>query len=372
MCTALPPRARCSNRWGGEFAEHFGLLILDSSLAEPDAAALIARIRTLPQAPPIALMHTLSSPRQGKDKSVFAGIPHLQKPLLQEDLLNAILIALGQADEMAHGTVLERGADSAPQRSLDILLVEDNPVNQTLAIRLLDKRGHHVHVVENGQLALDAVRNHAYDLIFMDIQMPVMGGFEATAAIRAVESLLERRTPIIAMTAHAMADDRERCLQAGMDDYISKPIIGNALDAALASIIGHNTHPGSSPLPAGNQGDLVNANPPFDRATLVESLGGDLELYAEIVQLFLNHCPSEIEALRRELAAGNADQLHRTAHSLKGAVSNFSAPRATEAARALELTTKAGLATNTPDLVEELIAAVEELVAALHKDLRKD
>ena len=174
-------------------------------------------------------------------------------------------------------------------RSLNILLAEDNPINQTLALRMLEKLGHRPHVVANGQAALDAWRERKYDAILMDVQMPVMGGFEATAAIRRLEENSGEHIPIIAMTAHAMAGDRERCLAAGMDDYVSKPIQSIVLDAALANAIGLP----DAALPETGAETMSKSAAPFDRNALIESLGGDLELYGEIVRLFLSHYPSD-------------------------------------------------------------------------------
>jgi CheY-like chemotaxis protein len=196
--------------------------------------------------------------------------------------------------------------------------------------------------------------------------MPVMGGFEATAAIRAQEDGTGHHIPIIAMTAHAMAGDRERCLVAGMDDYVSKPIQSVVLDAALANVIGQT----DADLPE-TGADTMSKPAPFDRSALIDSLGGDLELYGEIVRLFLSHYPSELDALQRDLDSGDAVRLHRTAHSLKGAISNFSAPRATAAARALEMALKGGMADNAAELVAELMDAVNELGAAMHADLEQ-
>jgi two-component system, sensor histidine kinase and response regulator len=156
---------------------------------------------------------------------------YLTKPINQSELLDAILRVLG-----AYQIVDEpepAAAPLEPGRSLHLLLVEDNPVNQKLAVRLLERLGHQVAVADDGRQALTALAAQEVDLVLMDVQMPVMDGFEATAAIRAREREHGGHLPIIAMTAHAMKGDRERCLAAGMDDYVTKPIDSAGLRAAL-------------------------------------------------------------------------------------------------------------------------------------------
>lgn len=345
----------------------YRIVLVDSALLEVDGAAIVERLRAQLPPPAVVLMQPVHLRRRSTDTEPFPGIgARLLKPLLADELLNALLAAIGESGVESRNKAVQRKPTGLIGRSLDILLAEDNPINQTLALRMLEKLGHHTHVVGHGQAAVDAWRERRYDAILMDVQMPVMGGFEATAAIRALEAGSERRTPIIAMTAHAMAGDRERCLAAGMDDYVSKPIQSAVLDAALANVLGADG--ADSPL----TGDTMDSPAaPFDRSALIESLGGDLELYGEIVRLFLSHYPSELDALRNALAAGEAETLHRTAHSLKGAISNFSAPRATEAARTLEMALKTGMAENAADLVAETAAAVEELGAAMRADLQE-
>jgi len=141
----------------------------------------------------------------------------------------------------------ERDLSDRPSRSLRILVAEDNVVNQKLAQRLLQKRGHTVRVANNGKEALDLLERESFDLVLMDVQMPQMGGFEATARIRAAEEGTGRHMPIIALTAHAMTGDRERCLEAGMDAYVSKPIQEKELRLAIESVL--PDHSGDSGIP---------------------------------------------------------------------------------------------------------------------------
>ncbi len=204
---------------------------------------------------------------------------------------------------------------SAYPGPLDILLVEDNAVNQKLARLLLKRMNHRVTLAANGKAALQALRKRSFDLILMDIQMPVMGGFEATAAIRADEKRTGGHIPIIAMTAHAMAGDRERALQAGMDDYISKPIRFENLRSVI----------------------VRNAPPGIEAATLLDGVGGDRELLLEVVDMFLADTPKLLARIERAIARKDADRLKETAHALKGSVGNFDSGALFESVRRLEM-----------------------------------
>ena len=161
---------------------------------------------------------------------------YLTKPVKQSELFDAIVTALA-----GHASAQER-ADEIPrkiqpsERSLRVLLAEDNPVNQTLATRILEKLGHKVHVANNGKEAFERAQAEDFDVIIMDVQMPEMDGLEATTAIRTAEATTGKHVPILAMTAHAMKGDRERCLSAGMDGYLSKPIQIEELQEAITHI----------------------------------------------------------------------------------------------------------------------------------------
>ena len=185
---------------------------------------------------------------------------------------------------------------------------------------LLKRRGHHVTVVENGREAVDAVEREQFDIVLMDLQMPVMGGLEATKAIRERERETSRdHLRIVAMTAHAMSGDRERCLAAGMDGYLSKPTESRTLFAEV-------------------EGDAVMSTaPPIDEIDLVSRLHGDKELAAEIVRLFAEECPTLLQDIRIALDQGDPAAVRRAAHTLKGAASTAAAVGITEAAALLEV-----------------------------------
>jgi PAS domain S-box-containing protein len=202
----------------------------------------------------------------------------------------------------------------APSRPARILLVEDNAVNQRVAAGLLTRRGHQVTIAPDGAEALDRLAHETFDVVLMDLQMPMISGIEATIAIRARERAAGGHVRIVAMTAHAMAGDRERCLEAGMDGYLPKPIVPQTLFAAVEQ------------QPARR----------FDAAELLARLCGDTELMAEVIAAFLQDCPTRLDAIARALDGAHAEELRAEAHALKGSAANLSATALFEATQALE------------------------------------
>jgi two-component system sensor histidine kinase/response regulator len=207
-----------------------------------------------------------------------------------------------------------------PARLVSVLVAEDNVVNQRVALGLLTKRGHTVTVVANGREALDALERETYDLILMDVQMPVMGGFEATAAIRAREQRTGGHVRIVAMTARAMNGDRERCVAAGMDGYLSKPIDPRMLFATV-----EDDSPSRAALAL-----------PFDRSAVLERLDGNDALLSDVIALFLDECPARLRAIQAAVDARDAESIRFQAHALKGAAGNLSALGLFNAAQILE------------------------------------
>jgi two-component system, sensor histidine kinase and response regulator len=220
----------------------YGLILLDMHMPQMDGFTLVERIRQTPELSTATVMMLTSAGHRGdalrcKDLGVSA---YLLKPIRQSELREAIARVLGAREQkgavpLITGYALHDARD--PAASLRILLAEDNPVNQLLATRLLEKRGHRVEVAANGREALAALEKEEYDLVLMDVQMPEIDGIEATIAIRAKEKTGGNHLPVIALTAHAMKSDQERCLAAGMDGYLSKPIRAQELDEFLDKYI---------------------------------------------------------------------------------------------------------------------------------------
>jgi PAS domain S-box-containing protein len=214
------------------------------------------------------------------------------------------------------------------QNKLRILLAEDNPINSLVAVRVLEKHGHQVVAVTNGREALAKLGEAGaagYDVILMDIQMPELDGLETTATIRAAEAISGRHIPIIAMTAHAMSGDRERCLAAGMDGYVSKPIEIEKLKAALEAAV-----PGRHTVAGGSSAET------FERNEILARLDGNVSLLAEAADIFLQCCPAYVGNIRTAVAEGNAGNLEFAAHAMKSSVCNFGARSVVESAQQLE------------------------------------
>ena len=222
--------------------------------------------------------------------------------------------------------------DSRNVLPVRVLLAEDNVVNQRVAIGLLTKRGHHVTAAVNGIEALAALEHEAFDIVLMDVQMPEMGGLEATAAIRERERRTGGHVRIVAMTAHAMKGDQERCLAAGMDGYLSKPVDRVQL---FAEVERGSTAPA---IAAHNPDDR-----PFQWTEMLERLGDDVPLAREVLALFLEDCPKQLLAIKTAIGNGDARQLYIVSHTLKGAAGNLTARSVAKAAHALELLGRDGL-----------------------------
>jgi PAS domain S-box-containing protein len=219
----------------------FPLILVDANMPEVDGFALVEQIRRNPGLRGAIIMMLSSASQSGdvarcRELGVAA---HLTKPIGQSELLDAILLAVGGKLQAAAPASRPGTHDPLrePLRGLRILLAEDNHVNQILAVRLLEKRGHHVQVANDGREALEKLKAADFDLVLMDVQMPVMGGFEATAAVREMEKSTGKHIPIVALTAHAIKGDRERCLAAGMDGYIGKPIRPEELFEQIETLI---------------------------------------------------------------------------------------------------------------------------------------
>jgi CheY-like chemotaxis protein len=235
-------------------------------------------------------------------------------------------------------------------KSLCILVAEDNAVNQKLAKRMLEKSGHTVVLTGTGREALAALTFTEFDVIFMDVQMPEMNGFETTAAIREKELATGAHIPIIALTAHAMTGDRDRCIAAGMDAYVSKPIRARELFEVLYRTMETG---GAKPL-AG-----------LDQAPFVDGFEGDPELMHEIARLFLDDYPARMMEIAEAVARRDASVLERTAHTLRGSAANFNAQEAVDVLLALENMGRCGDLTGADETLEVLRYEMKRLWTAL-------
>lgn len=247
-------------------------------------------------------------------------------------------------------------------RSLNILLAEDNNVNQLVALRMLQKHGHQVQVVADGREAVEAWEQGAYELILMDVQMPVMNGYEATAAIRARELQRGEHIPIIAMTAHAMKGDVDACLDAGMDGYVAKPIKAEYLYTEMQRILaGMSPHIANPPPDA----DTPPATDAFDLTEALVIADGDADLLCEIIRLFLENAPAHLTQLHTELAAGNLGEVCSLAHMLKGEASHFAAKGVQQTASQLEQAARARDVQQCHESVRQLDGQLDTLLSSM-------
>ena len=250
----------------------------------------------------------------------------MHAPVVARDDACVVSVPVLAAAEQAVSRHLPRAQIPIAVRSRNVLIAEDNVVNQRVAAGLLATRGHTVAVVATGQEALDALSRETFDVVLMDVQMPGMSGYDATAAIRTRERLAGGHQRIIAMTAHAMRGDRERCLEAGMDAYLSKPLNRDALYAGIEMEIEMDEKDALPTAPRSS----------FDRAVMLERLGGDEELMSDVAQLFLEDCPPRLAAIKLAVDERHAERIRIEAHGLKGAAGNLAATDLYDACQALE------------------------------------
>jgi CheY-like chemotaxis protein/HPt (histidine-containing phosphotransfer) domain-containing protein len=264
-----------------------------------------------------------------------------------------------------------------------ILLAEDGVVNQKVASELLTKRGHQVTLANNGEEAVKKFNERDFDLILMDIQMPVMDGFAATAAIRQREIGSQRHIPIIAMTAHAMAGDRERCLSRGMDAYVSKPFRPQELFRAVeqiepqrvASAIETAEDAEQSVIAPMSRAALLESatNEPraFDRVEALKRVGDSEDILRELVELFRVECPKQMAEIQDKKAADDLPGLARAAHTLKGSVGIFAAQAAYDAALRIETMGRNGDASKFDEAWADLEREIERLSSAFEREFAK-
>jgi PAS domain S-box-containing protein len=322
----------------------FQLILADMHMPKMDGFALIERVERENNAKtPAIMMLTSGGHRNDTARCEELGVKaYLLKPVRRAELREAIERVLGAATEdRQEALITERTLEHRRDEStaLKILLAEDNDVNQKLATRLLEKRGHQVVVAGNGIQALNALSEGDFDLVLMDVQMPEMDGIEATGALRARESHTGHHQPVIAMTALVMQGDRERCLAAGMDGYLTKPIRPRALDEVLDQFIAIKRQGGALI----EDGPVETAGPPpcpelepIDGHELIERVGDDREFLTELVHLFREDGPKQFARIKRALEEKDSAEILRCAHSLRGTLANLAARPAADLAAEIE------------------------------------
>ena len=342
----------------------FDLILIDSDMPESDGFTLARWINNQDALDTHIIMMLTHSPGRSQIDFEELGIKaNITKPIRSSDLLSAIMVALGIAKPKVVLKTLEKIA--ADHRSLRILVAEDTPFNQKFILRLLERWGHYAVIAENGREALEALSKDEFDLVLMDVQMPEMDGYDATRAIRKSEKQIDRHIPIIAMTAHAIKGDRERCLKAGMDEYVSKPISSGMLLKTIQTLI-----PGEAQEVSISEG-TEKTFPSFDREALLNAFDHDWSFFKEAVGMFTSDYPPMVNDLREALKAEDAVILRRTGHSLKGMVGNFQGEAAAQAAANLEEMGRKGEFSGKEQAFENLIKELDKLEKAL-MDLAKE
>jgi CheY-like chemotaxis protein len=285
---------------------------------------------------------------------------YLLKPIKQSELFDAVVMALG-VTEVEEEVPATPPAERPRLRRLRILLAEDSLVNQKLAVGLLEKHGHQVVVANHGREAIAAWESGEFDALLMDVQMPEMDGFEATAVIRAKESGTGNHVPIIAMTAHAMKGDRERCLQAGMDAYVAKPIRAGQLFEALETTLPECRQ--EQPLPEAT----AAAEEIVDWPQALEGVEGDRRLLRDMVEAFLEEAPRLMAAIREAIAGADAGALQAAVHTLKAPTRCLGATPAFEQVVRLEQVAR----TKNMESAEAIFAALERQMERLNPVLKE-
>jgi CheY-like chemotaxis protein len=325
----------------------FSLAILDGHMPEMDGFTLASRMKRNPALSKTKIiMLTSAVDRSDSERCRKIRVAaHLNKPVKQSELLDTIVTIF--ASRARPKKTAKHAQSTEPAQRLNVLVAEDNPVNQQLMRELLKRRAYAVKVANNGNEALELLAKNQFDIVLMDIQMPIMGGLEATTAIREQEKMSGAHIPIVATSAHAMASDRNRAIEAGMDAYLIKPIRPNELYETIHRLTGRELH--------------------IDEQSLLDGLGGSRAILKKLVGIFLKDSPRMMKQIRNAIATGNGDSIAAAAHSLKGAAGNFGPNPVFNTAKQLE---QSGKAHRTGE-ASALFKRLETDLVALRKRLQE-
>ena len=342
-----------------ESAERFALIVTDSLMPLMDGFELVERVGQLTTFKGSAVL-MLSSVRSAIDivRSQELGVSYLTKPVRRSALLTAITEALVATGAPAPQRIVASEAPAPSGKSLRVLVAEDNAVNQKLAAAILQRAGHISVVVPNGEVAVAAMERDRFDVVLMDVQMPVMGGFEATGLIRTMEAGLGRRTPIIAVTARAMKGDREACLAAGMDAFVPKPIQSAKLLEVLEQLAAGSLPDSSKEV---DPDDFVGTEKTLDEAALMKLVGGNRELASELAELYLTDLEPRVNEITAAVGARDGVRLRSAAHALRGSSGSIKAENVSAAAGVLEGMGQSGEMDGVLRALELLTVAVASL-----------
>jgi signal transduction histidine kinase/DNA-binding response OmpR family regulator len=352
------------------------LVLTDMYMPRRDGFALIEWLRARPEYADVRVMILSSGPtadHRARAKELHVA-SYLTKPVRQSTLFDAIATALGPAELLPAAPAAAPASELAQvARPLQILLAEDNPVNQMTATTMFEKLGHAVVVANNGRQAIDKLNEQAFDVVFMDVQMPEMDGVTATGEIRKQEQATGKHIPIVAMTAHAMKGDKEKCLEAGMDDYVSKPIRRKDLAEVIARIVerfltpaAENGESADAPAAYANEGSRMI----LDEAALLEECDNDKSMLIRMVEIFDRDARDRLPRLREVVRSGDAEAVKQEAHALKGGIGAFYARAAYDTAYVLEKMGADGNLSNAQTTLQTLESQLQSLRQKLDELIR--
>ncbi|MBD3232540.1 MAG: PAS domain S-box protein [candidate division Zixibacteria bacterium] len=341
----------------------FELLLLDVLMPSMDGFMVVERIRADKDLAHLRIIILTSAGKfdQAKNRKDLSVNSILMKPIKQSMLFDMIVNTVTEDHNQKEAKPELTKESSTPDKSLNIILAEDNRINQKIAVHLLEKQQHSVTVVENGKEVLELLGTGKFDLILMDVQMPVMNGLEASKQIRTEEKNTSYHIPIVAMTAHALKGDRERCLEAGMDEYLSKPIKAAELQRVIAKVMGSSELSESENNHDTERSDVEVWNP----NEALAQLDDDQELLKEMALLFIDDLPKLMGRIEEAVIDGDHDKLERLAHTLKGSVSHFSARQVHGLAQQLEEMGRENKLEQSRAVLEELRDQTDELSQSL-------
>jgi CheY-like chemotaxis protein len=341
---------RCSQR-------AIDLLLTDVVMPGMNGPELVNALETNNRAPKVLYMSGYLDETVVRH-GVREGLDLLQKPLTPAALLRKVREVLDR-NQMQDGPI-----EARPQRTLRILLAEDNPINQQVAVQMLQKEGHSVVTADDGKEALALWEQQNFDLILMDVQMPEMDGFATTRVIREMEQKTGRHQRIVALTAHALKGDRERCLAAGMDGYLSKPIKREDLRATINALFSGESSTG--PAPRNEPEETPQPAAIVDPAVLGR-VGGDVKRLRKLIGLFARERPNIMRLLGEAVAKGDAEGVQQAAHTLRGGVATLGGVAATQTARCLEDQAAAGDLSQSAEILARLEQDLDRFQDALEQ-----
>ncbi|HIF00007.1 MAG TPA: response regulator [Planctomycetes bacterium] len=348
-------------------APPFRLVLTDVNMPGEDGFTLCGQIRSNADFSDLRIIMLTSSGRPGdaERRDLLAVNGHLLKPVKQSELFDSIVTVLDVTDVATEAISAVAENEALATTGLAVLLAEDNLVNQTLATGVLKNQGHTVTLACNGREAVDIYTDGSFDVVLMDVQMPILDGLAATAEIRKLQQQSDHVTPIIAMTAHAMKGDRERCIEAGMDEYLSKPIRAKQLAAMLARVVGvRGQHAAPQAIKPSDE-TYVEKPAVIDWEYALDNVDGDRKLLRAVIDAFLQESQQLLANVQRAVDDGDAKTLHRAGHTLKGVLLSLGAPQPAHLSKSLEDKGAAGSTEGSQPVLDELNSLVQDSIREL-------